>query len=122
MSRFLIVSIKHTTRRDPYIAFWRPDNCGYAWPLSWAGRYPEKLVRADLRYYNGGDNDIAVPEEVVEALATPVAPGVIEGNAGPVVANTRENWQQLLAAVIAPPLHHPRPQWQPRRRTSQETP
>lgn len=98
---FYVASLKHTHREHLYITFWRPDHCGYAWPLSWAGRYPESHVRERLDYLNCG-HTVAVPCEVVDALAVTPERGHIDGNAGPVVPNNRENWKTLLAAVIEP--------------------
>jgi hypothetical protein len=107
MTAYFIVSVNHTLRENAYITFWRADNSGYAWPLSWAGEYPEARVLANLGYYNGGGN-IAVPVEVVRPLAIAPAPGRIDGDAGPVVLNNRANWDVLKANVIRPtryPIH-----------------
>lgn len=99
---FYVVNLSHLNREHKYVTFWRPDDCGYAFPLSWAGRYPESVVREHLRYYNRGDN-IAVPCSVVEALAVDPAKGDIDNDAGPVVLSNRDNWKVLLANVIETP-------------------
>jgi hypothetical protein len=114
MSDCFIVNLSHTHRQDRYITLWRPDDKGYAWPLSWAGRYPRELVMENLHYYNTGTANIAVPCEVVEALAVDPLPGTVDGNAGPVVPSTRANWQLLIAAVVATPPYRPTPEY-PRR-------
>lgn len=112
---FYVISVKHTMRRDPFITFWRPENCGYAYPLSWAGKYPEDQI--SLNYHNSGDDTIAVPVDVVDALAEPTPRGWIDNDAGPIVYNNRTNWNALLAAVIAPPVQKPKPQI-PRKRSA----
>lgn len=99
-----ILNLSHAKHGDRYISLWRPECKGYAWPLPWAGRYPEDLVRGEPDYYNSGDN-IAVPSTVVEALAAEPRRGDVDGDVGPVVLASRENWKVLLAAAIAPPTH-----------------
>lgn len=99
---FYIVNLTHLHRSHLYVTVWRPEDCGYAWPLSWAGRYPESQVRANLGYYNSGSN-VAVPCEVLDALAVAPEKGYIDGDAGPVVPSNAENWNLILSKVIAPP-------------------
>ena len=107
MAEFFIASPKHTLsrRRHRYITFWRPDNQGYAWPLPWAGRYGEEAVRDPRQHYSDGEDTLAVPCEVVEAIAVAPKPGDIDGDAGPVVLNTKENWAHLRShALIIQPV------------------
>lgn len=111
---FYIVSVCHTPRRDRYITFWRPDNRGYAYPLSWAGKYAKDRVMDSLGYYNDGWNNIAVRCDAVDPLAVAPAKGMIDNDAGPVVPNSRESWKALLAAVIQKPGARPRPTPNPR--------
>lgn len=101
---FYIVNLSHAKPGDRYISLWRPECKGYAWPLPWAGRYPEAVVRENLGYYNNGEN-LAVPCELIESMAVAPAPGEVDGDAGPVVPATRENWKLLLAAAIEPPAY-----------------
>ena len=51
MSEFYIVSTRHTRRDAPYITFWGPNDAGYRWALSWAGKYSREQVEAHLGYY-----------------------------------------------------------------------
>lgn len=103
MSECFIVSLKHTKADDLYVSLWRPKNCGYCYPLPWAGRYPTELVLAKLNYYNDGINTVAVPCEVVEGLtiAKP-EPGYVDGDTGPVVPNCEHSWEAIHEARIDP--------------------
>lgn len=116
MNDFFIISVKHTQRQHAYITVWRPNDCGYAYPLSWAGRYDEASVRAHLDYYNNGHSTIAVPCSVVYAMSVPPAPGTIDNDAGPIIENTRENWHALIVNAIEPPPHAVRPEYPGARR------
>lgn len=116
---FYIVNLSHARPSMRYVTFWRPDCKGYAYPLSWSGRYPEARVREQLDYFNSGAN-VAVPCSVVEALSEAPTPGDIDDDAGPVVRSTRENWMQLLAHVIEPPTYKPVPVWFGKRRPKRE--
>ncbi len=97
MVAYYIVSPRHTLkpREHCYITFWRAGDAGYAWPLSWAGRYGEEAVRDPARIYSDGVSTLAVPCGLVEAIAVAPQPGDIDGDAGPVVSNTVENWAYL---------------------------
>lgn len=107
---YYIASLKHTRRENDYITFWRPDNAGYAWPLSWAGKYTAEQVLAEQDYYNNGTCKIAVPCDLVDALGIPTAPGMVDNDAGPVVLNNRTNWRCLIEFAIEPPKSKPQPQ------------
>jgi hypothetical protein len=102
MSDFYLVSAKHTIRAHPYVTLWRPADCGYCWPLSWAGRYSAETVAAAPGYYNNGDDTFPVPVDVAERLAEAPRPGMVDGNAGPVIANTKANWAALRKARPSP--------------------
>lgn len=99
---YFIVSLKHLQREHLYVTLWRDKNAGYAWPLSWAGRYSKEDVLRKLHYYNSGPN-VAVPCSVIEALAVEPIKGYIDGDAGPVVPSNRTTWKKILASVIAEP-------------------
>lgn len=113
---FYIVSVKHTQRRHRYITFWRSDDRGYAYPLSWSGKYTRGQVEASLGYYNSGCSTIAVRCEAVDSLAVDPVPGEIDNDAGPVVHNNGENWKALLANVISEPKYKPAPEYRGARR------
>lgn len=109
MGAFYVISLKHSHKRDRYITFWRPENKGYAWPLSWAGRYTREQIEQSTEYYNNGSDTIAVPCDFIETLAVAPFPKTIDNDAGPVVLNTVDHWRALLHMVIEPPRHKPRP-------------
>lgn len=111
-----IVSLKHTNRETPYITVWRPDNCGYAFPLSWAGKYSQEQVASHPDYYHRGDDTIAVPCAALDALGVAPEKGMIDNDAGPVIINTRENWAAILKAALPGAMHKPRPQYKGARR------
>lgn len=115
-----IVSVCHTQRRHKYITFWRPDDRGYCWPLSWAGKYSAENVAANPSYYMSGCSAIAVTASVADSLAVHPAKGMIDNDAGPVVLNNRANWQKLLKAMPFKPAHEPKPVYRGARRS--ETP
>jgi hypothetical protein len=116
MTDCYIVNLSHIHRKHKYITVWRPDNCGYAWPLSWAGKYPLEKVMANLHYYNTGTANIAVPCEVLDAMAVNPDKGDIDGNKGPVVLNNRENWNKIIASCVAKPPYEPQPVYKGSRR------
>lgn len=105
---FYIVNLSHLQREQRYVTVWRPECFGYAWPLSWAGRYTRAEVMAKLDYFNSGRN-VAVPCAVLDALAVDPAPGIIDGNKGPVVPSNKETWKLIMDNVIAPPAELMKP-------------
>lgn len=111
MSGFYVVSLKHTRRDSQYITVWRPEDKGYAWPLSWAGKYSEAEILAQRDYYHRGDDTLAVPCAVLDALAVEPFKGTIDNDAGPVVMNNKANWARILEAAMPNPMHTPQPQY-----------
>lgn len=108
MTEYFIVDVR-AKMRGKYITLWRPDNAGYCWPLPWAGRYSEEQVCARQDYYttkvfshSAPNNDgrayerYPVPCEVVERIAEQPERGDVDGDAGPVVRNTKKNRDFLL--------------------------
>lgn len=105
-----IVNLSHTRRDDKFISFWRPEAKGYAFPLPWAGKYSKTQVLAEPDYYNSGDN-VAVPCDCFDNMATEPPPGAVDGNVGPVVLSNSKNWKELLLCVIALPRYKPQPMY-----------
>lgn len=98
---YYIVSLKNTLRHHEHIVFWGPDHRGYT-PVVGPniGAYDE----LEATKLNDGQDCIAVPVEAVEKLLSPepyYKPGArFYDQKGPVVDNTRKNWNALLAARI----------------------
>lgn len=100
MSEYFIVSAKHTKKTDKYVTFWRPDNAGYCWPLSWAGRYTSAVIEGSPDYYNNVCDSFCVPCEEVMKIAISPEPNTVDGDAAPVVQNNKDNWARLRAASL----------------------
>ncbi|MFP5340899.1 MAG: hypothetical protein ACLGIW_20885 [Gammaproteobacteria bacterium] len=105
---YLIASLKHTSKHHEHITFWGPYWRGYVLAITdeRVGKYPEDEVRAGL--LNDGMDCIAVPEQAVKELLSPT-PFYANGRGearqfydipGPVVDNTRANWNRLIAASL----------------------
>lgn len=118
---FYVISLKWTKRDTPYITVWRPNDCGYAWPLSWAGRYEEDTILGNREYYHRGDDTMAIACELLDEMAVEPAKGMVDGNVGPVVMNTKANWLKILQwqnTFGHPLMFTPRPEYKgaPRRK------
>jgi hypothetical protein len=98
MSTYYIASLKHTHKGHEHIVWWQRNECGYTPVL---GDYCGRYVFGYADDLNDGRSYIAVPVEVVEALASPepcYRPGArFYDQRGPVVDNTRANWNRLIA-------------------------
>lgn len=57
---FLILSLKHTNKKDKYITLWRPDNKGYCWMIDAAGRY-----KGYQKGYHDSPENIPVPLSMI---------------------------------------------------------
>ena len=106
-----VISVHHTLRSHRYVTIWRPDDKGYCWALSRAGKYPMEKVLENPNYYNSGCANVAVPCSALDEIAVPPIPGHHDNDAGPCVQNTRENWGKIIAAVVAKPAHVIRPEF-----------
>ncbi|QJP09034.1 hypothetical protein [Pseudomonas multiresinivorans] len=118
MTKFIVISVKHTKRRHKAITLWRPDDRGYCWKLESAGRYAEARVLERLGYYNSGCTNIAVPLTLVEQLAGEVEYDTKEF--GICLPNNAATWSQILASVIRPVQHQAEPEYRgaPRRKAT----
>jgi len=104
---YYIVDVRKEWRHQPYITFWRPNNCNYAYPLAWAGRYTKATVDAQPWYYcntNGSAwlKRFPVPCEIVERYGVDPRPGIIDGNVGPVLPNTQKMRRKLRRYAYIP--------------------
>lgn len=117
-----IVNLSHTSGEDRYITVWRPEDRGYCWALSRAGRYTLENVLAHPAYYNSGYANVAVPCEVLDGIGVDPIKGHHDNDTGPCVENTKGNWQIILAAVVATPLEKPKPEIYRRSKTRAAAP
>jgi hypothetical protein len=100
--KYYIASLAHTLRGHEHIVFWGPEGRGYT-PVvgSCIGEYDE----AEAARLNDGGVCIAVPLDAVKTLLSAEPYYANEARfydqRGPVVDNTRKNWDALLAARLA---------------------
>lgn len=103
---FVICDLRKEWSWRPYVTFWRPNNANYAYPLSWAGDYTKAEVDAQAVYYTEKEGRslvrFAVPRAVAERLSESPAPGIIDGDTGPVVVQNPENLRKLRVAAYIP--------------------
>ena len=106
MCQYYIADLRPEWRANPYITFWRAGNRGYAYPLSWAGRYGQAELIEAINYYWKRDGQtlirFAVHCTAVDRLSIAPAPGVIDGDAGPVVPNNAAARKRLRLKAFIP--------------------
>jgi hypothetical protein len=99
---YMIASLKHTHRGHEHIVWWQRNECGYTPVL---GDYCGRYVFGYADDLNDGRSYIAVPVDVVESLASPEPyykpKARFYDQRGPVVDNTRANWNRLIAASLS---------------------
>lgn len=98
----LIASLKHTNRYHEHIVFWHHDSKGYTPVAGDAGHYGDAEWALHL---NDGESCLAIPVSAVMALTVPTPLRRDDSQfydiAGPVVENTRANWNALIGASLA---------------------
>jgi hypothetical protein len=106
MSTFYIASLKHTDKSHEHITWWQRFHRGYTPVL---GEYAGLYCYGEASDLNDGRDYIAVPAEAVQKLMSPEP--YFENRTGlrrwydqrgPVVDNTRANWNALIAARLLP--------------------
>ncbi len=107
--QYIVLSLKHTKRRDKAITLWRPDDRGYCWTLERAGVYQEQHVLQNLGYYNSGCSNVAVPLELVRSLSREVEYDTKEF--GICLPNNAATWKELLTNLIRTPQYQPEPEY-----------
>lgn len=115
---YLIASLKHTSKHHEHITFWGPDYRGYVIAITdeRVGRYSAEFIAED-GHLNDGESCLAVPVDEVKELLSPTPYYAQNGKAvpfydvaGPVVDNTRQNWNRLIkASMIEGRKHKPKP-------------
>ena len=106
---YYIASLKHTIKTHEHITFWGPDYRGYVLAITegHVGEYDADFILRD-GHLNDGIDCIAVPKaEVMKLLSGEPYYRGYQGVAarfydmpGPVVDNTRANWNRLIAASM----------------------
>jgi hypothetical protein len=98
---FYIASLKHTNKGCEHITFWGPEHRGY---MMVVGAYMGEYDEAEAAKLNDGIDYIAIPTDVAQAMQSPepyYKPGSrFYDQRGPVVNNTRINWNDLIAASL----------------------
>lgn len=102
-NQYYIASLNHTLRHHEHIVWWGRMEREYTPVL---GEYAGLYVFGYADDLNNGYSTIAVPRDIVECLTSPepyYKPGHrFYDQRGPVVQNSRHNWQILLAARLKP--------------------
>lgn len=106
--QFYIIDLRPEWTRNPCVTLWRPDDCGYAYPLAWAGKYDRATVDKGGSYYTQKGKRywqrFAVPCEIVEAIAAPLTSRIVDcWQAGPHLLNTGKVRMALRKARYRPP-------------------
>lgn len=109
---YYIASLKHTNKGHEHITFWGPAHRGYTMVF---GDYMGQYSEAEAVKLNDGESYIAVPVESAAQLMSPEPywkPGArFYDQRGPVIDNTREKWNALIAASMqAGRTHKPKPE------------
>jgi len=107
---YIVISVKHTKRTDPYITLWNPEDEGYCFRIEAAGRYDQGRILANISYYNSGCDSVAVRHDDLIALAVQVKKGYL-GNDGLVIPNNAKSWKTIKLATILPPIHQVYPEY-----------
>jgi len=109
ISKYYIVSVKHTKEEDPYITLWNPKNAGYCFRTEAAGKYDHDTVMEMINYYNSGNDTLAVPCDVINKMTEEVQPGYLD-ETGNVIENSDKHWLTIIYNTIAQPERLPHPQ------------
>lgn len=101
---YYICDMRREWLYKPYVSFWRPDDAGYAYPLSWAGRYTMERIQSMPDYYwhrnTKSFTRFPILCSEVERIATAPKPDTIDGDAGPVVWMNKNARATLRAAML----------------------
>lgn len=114
---YCIASLKHTSKRHEHITFWGPNHRGYVLAITdeRVGQYTAEYVRKFG--LNDGESCLAVPLAYVRELLSPEPYYVLNGTPvrfydtpGPVVNNTRANWNKLIDGALEGVVIKPKPE------------
>jgi hypothetical protein len=82
-TRFLLLSLKWTNKKDNWFTFWREKSAGYCWFKDWAGLYDIEKARET----HGHDNTIMVDSFLIKHLWKEIE---YEGKKREILPNTEE--------------------------------
>lgn len=101
---YYICDMRREWLYKPYVSFWRPKDAGYAFPLSWSGKYTLERVVSQPHYYWHRNTKtftrFPILCSVVDGLAVSPKPGTIDGDAGPVIWMNKNTRMTLRAAML----------------------
>lgn len=101
---FYICDMRHEWLYRPYVSFWRHDDKGYCYPLSWAGKYSLDRIRSLPDYYwqKNTKSFIRFPIlcDAVDKIAVDPKLGTIDGDASPVVWMNKNTRATLRASML----------------------
>lgn len=83
MSKYYIISLKNTKKKESFFTLWRPDNAGYCWFKDNAGIYD-----GYEKGYHDSNNNIPVLKDELDKLFTEIE---YEGKMVKVVLNNTKN-------------------------------
>ena len=87
MSKYYIICLKHTRKKDSFFTLWRPNNAGYCWFKDHAGVYD-----GYEKGYHDSCNNVPVLKEVLDKLFIDIE---YEGKMVKAVLNNPENRKKL---------------------------
>jgi hypothetical protein len=82
-TRFLLLSLKWTNKKDKWFTFWRENSAGYCWFKEWCGLYDIEKARET----HGHDNTIMVDGFLIKHLWKEIE---YEGKKREILPNTEE--------------------------------
>ncbi len=108
---YYICDLRPEWRAKPCVTFWRPKNCGYAFPLPWSGKYTLAEVSAKPDYYwarpydkpKGALYRFPILCSVVDKFGCAPTPHLIDDDVGPVVWKTPRIVRALRYAALPLP-------------------
>lgn len=101
---YYICDMRREWLKKPYVSFWRHEDAGYCYPLSWAGKYAMERVASQRNYYWSRNTKaftrFPVPCLIVDQIGIEPIPKTIDGDAGPVVLMNKAVRAFLRASML----------------------
>lgn len=104
---YYVIDLRPEWTCRPCISLWRPNDCGYAYPLAWAGKYTAERINEGGSYYTEQGvryfQRFAVACDIVEGLAEILPTKIVDcWQEGPHLLNTAKNRAALRRARYRP--------------------